>query len=96
MTLVHIEPRAVLQGMIVLVGALAWNEVAKKTVEHLVPHQGGMRGVMTTLIYALSVTLLIVIIVCGYNTMHENLVSWPVDKFTYKTGNCPENIPRTT
>jgi hypothetical protein len=96
MSLTHIEPRAVLQGMVVLVGALAWNEVAKKAVEHIVPHQNGIRGVTTTLVYALSVTLLIVIVVCSYNRMQENLISWPVKNFTYQNGNCQGYTPRTT
>lgn len=62
-----IESRALLQGMTVLVGALAWNEFGRRTLEHVKPKAGPV----PTLLWAVIVTIILVIIISFWNAAAE-------------------------
>lgn len=64
-----IQSKDLLEGAVTLVAALAWNEAAKKTIEHLFPvAEDDDRGrAVATFVYAMFVTILILCLVEAYN-----------------------------
>lgn len=65
-----IDTRSILKGGAIIVVALAWNEAAKDTIKYLFPREsasGGFANALATLIYAIFVTIMIVIVISGYN-----------------------------
>lgn len=79
-----LDTRTILKGTSVLVAALAWNDFAKKTIQYLFPierENDGKAAVLAMLVYAVFVTLMIIIIITIYNRITVKLAS---DSFTRK------------
>jgi hypothetical protein len=67
-----IEQRSLLKGALTLVAALAWNETAKKIVAFIYPvgnPDDAGRALTATLIYAILVTIVILVLVGTYNSV---------------------------
>lgn len=65
-----IDARSVLKGGAIIVVALAWNEAAKDVIKYLFPrasNNDGFANAIATLVYAIFVTLLVIIVISGYN-----------------------------
>lgn len=60
-----IDSKLLLQGAGSLIIALAWSEAAKKFIDYIIPNPQG--EFIMTLIYAMTVTLLIAIFIRMYN-----------------------------
>lgn len=60
-----IDSKLLLQGSCSLVIALAWSEAAKRFIDYIIPNPQG--EFIMTLIYAMTVTLLIAIFIRMYN-----------------------------
>lgn len=77
-----LDTRTILKGALVLVAALAWNDAAKKTIDYLFPIErdsGGKSAAIAMVVYAIFVTLLIIVIITIYNYTTVRLAS---DSFT--------------
>ena len=65
-----INGKDLIQGAIILVGALAWNESAKKFISYVLPvnENGARKNVFyATLIYSIFVTIALLCIMQAYN-----------------------------
>lgn len=65
-----IETRTLLKSAAALIAALAWNDAAKSIIDYLFPlgTEGSKHGMMVaTIIYALFVTMLIIVIIAIFN-----------------------------
>ena len=73
----HIEGRDLLRGATTFVAALAWNDAAKRVIEYLFPmtlnKDNAFNAALATIIYAIFVTIFIVIVITTYNIVHEQL-----------------------
>ncbi len=59
---------AIASGAMTLVGALAWNTVAREVVELIVPHSGGkLAQLFATIAYAVFVTIAIIVLIYSGN-----------------------------
>lgn len=71
-----INPTNVVSGSIILVGALAWNETAKKFIECIVPidaEKSKTKMFTVNLIYAIFVTLLLIVVVQTHNYISNKI-----------------------
>lgn len=63
----NLNPVTIASGAMTLIAALAWNTVARETVELVVPKKDGKAAqLFATLVYAILVTIVIIIVIyCG-------------------------------
>jgi hypothetical protein len=76
----YLSPTKILSGVITLVAALAWNQFAKDLVEIISPKGDGLfYKTLGTLIYAVLVTLAVLVIIFVCNRSQEAFISTPLD-----------------
>jgi len=64
----NIQPRTIVKGVTVLVAALSWNECARRLIDVVYPAASDPRSrFLSTLMYALTVTMFVVLIIAVYN-----------------------------
>jgi len=93
----QIKGKDLLQGALILTTALAWNETAKKFIEYVLPiDESGKRKhkFQMTIIYALFVTMIIVLVIITYNYVNAKV---NINTSNYSTKNVIhiEARPRT-
>jgi hypothetical protein len=81
---------AIASGAMTLVGALAWNTVAREVVELIVPHSGNkISQLFATIAYAVFVTIVIIVLIYSGNyAIHHN------ECVVNESGDKPEPTPQ--
>jgi hypothetical protein len=80
----QIEAKALLKGATTLVAALAWNDAAKRIIEYLFPmtlnKDNAFNAALATIIYAVFITIFIIIVITSYNILNEKLQKNRIEK----------------